>query len=73
MHFARRWSVLVAMVCCLVAGPCLAQQVEVLWLGHATFRLTSTTGKVIVIDPFLKTNPRTPPNTRTSRRSARWT
>ena len=61
MHFARRWSVLVAMVCCLVAGPCLAQQVEVLWLGHATFRLTSTTGKVIVIDPFLKTNPRTPP------------
>ena len=37
-----------------------AQQVEVLWLGHATFRITSTTGKVIVIDPFLKKNPRTP-------------
>jgi L-ascorbate metabolism protein UlaG (beta-lactamase superfamily) len=33
---------------------------EVLWLGHATFRITSTTGKVTVIDPFLKKNPRTP-------------
>lgn len=44
----------------LYAGLALAQQVEVLWLGHATFRLTSTTGKVIVIDPFLKQNPRTP-------------
>ena len=31
-----------------------------LWLGHSAFRITSPTGKVIVIDPFLKTNPRTP-------------
>lgn len=31
-----------------------------LWLGYSTFRITSTTGKIIVIDPFLKTNPRTP-------------
>ncbi len=37
-----------------------AGKVEVLWLGHSTFRITSTTGKVIVIDPFLKKNPRTP-------------
>jgi len=37
-----------------------AQQIEVLWLGHSAFRITSTTGKVIVIDPFLTTNPRTP-------------
>lgn len=44
----------------LFAGVALAQQVEVLWLGHATFRITSTTGKVIVIDPFLKRNPRAP-------------
>jgi L-ascorbate metabolism protein UlaG (beta-lactamase superfamily) len=40
--------------------PASAQQIEVLWLGHATFRLTSTAGKVIVIDPFLKNNPRAP-------------
>ena len=44
----------------LFAGVALAQQVEVLWLGHSTFRITSTTGKVIVIDPFLKRNPRAP-------------
>lgn len=35
-------------------------QVEVLWLGHSTFRITSTTGKVIIIDPFLKKNLRAP-------------
>ena len=49
-----------AAVLCLCAGVAGAQQVEVLWLGHATVRITSTTGKVIVIDPFLKKNPRTP-------------
>ncbi len=42
------------------AGVALADQVEVLWLGHSTFRLTSTTGKVIVIDPLLKRNPKAP-------------
>jgi len=44
----------------LFSGVALAEQVEVLWLGHATTRITSTTGKVIVIDPFLKKNPTTP-------------
>ena len=43
----------------LEAAPS-AGQVEVLWLGHSTFRITSTTGKVIVIDPYLTKNPRTP-------------
>lgn len=33
---------------------------EVLWLGQAAFRITSPGGKVIVIDPWLKTNPKTP-------------
>ncbi len=37
-----------------------AAEVEVLWLGHATMRITSTAGKVIVIDPFVKKNPKTP-------------
>ena len=44
----------------LFAGAALADPVEVLWLGHAAFRITSPTGKVIVIDPLLKLNPRTP-------------
>ena len=44
----------------LFASVAAAAEVEVLWLGHATTRITSTTGKVIVIDPFLKKNPKTP-------------
>ena len=50
----------VAVVLWAYAGLARAQQIEVLWLGHSTFRITSTTGKVIVIDPFLKKNPRAP-------------
>ena len=42
------------------AAASAAQQIEVMWLGHSTFRITSAAGKVIVIDPFLKRNPRTP-------------
>ncbi|MDH3537872.1 MAG: metal-dependent hydrolase [Gammaproteobacteria bacterium] len=38
----------------------LAAGVEVLWLGHATTRITSVEGKVIVIDPFLIKNPMVP-------------
>lgn len=38
----------------------LDKQVGVQWLGHSTFLITSTTRKVIVIDPFLTKNPRTP-------------
>lgn len=37
-----------------------AQQTEVLWLGHSAFRITTPGGKVIVIDPYLKNNPKTP-------------
>lgn len=35
--------------------------VEVTWLGQATFRIVSPGGKVIVTDPWLRTNPLTPP------------
>lgn len=34
--------------------------VEVVWLGQAAFKITSPTGKVIVTDPWLRTNPLTP-------------
>jgi L-ascorbate metabolism protein UlaG (beta-lactamase superfamily) len=46
----------------LAAGPAAAQdaKVEVLWLGQATTRITTPSGRVIVIDPFLTTNPKTP-------------
>jgi L-ascorbate metabolism protein UlaG (beta-lactamase superfamily) len=50
----------VALALWLAASAAFAQQLEVLWLGHATFRFISPTGKVIVVDPFLKKNPRAP-------------
>ena len=38
----------------------LAAPAELLWLGQSAFKLTTPGGKVIVIDPWLKTNPATP-------------
>lgn len=35
-------------------------KIEVLWLGHAAVRIKTVTGKVIVIDPWLLKNPKTP-------------
>ncbi|TFZ08194.1 metal-dependent hydrolase [Ramlibacter humi] len=43
-------------------GQVAAGKTEVLWLGQATTRITTPGGKVIVIDPWLKTNPKTPAN-----------
>jgi L-ascorbate metabolism protein UlaG (beta-lactamase superfamily) len=36
-------------------------KVEVLWLGQSATRITTPGGKVILIDPFLTKNPKTPP------------
>jgi L-ascorbate metabolism protein UlaG (beta-lactamase superfamily) len=53
---------LVALALVLPGLP-LAQssgKVEVLWLGQSAFRITSPGGKVIVTDPFIVNNPKTP-------------
>ena len=42
-----------------VAGAQPAK-VQVQWLGQAAFKITSPGGKVIVVDPWLTTNPKTP-------------
>jgi L-ascorbate metabolism protein UlaG (beta-lactamase superfamily) len=47
----------------VVAGPGPAQRTgktEVLWLGQSATRITTPGGKVIVIDPWLRNNPKTP-------------
>lgn len=46
----------------LLAANAVAQtgKAELLWLGQSAFRLTTPGGKVIVIDPWLRTNPKTP-------------
>ncbi|WP_374666975.1 metal-dependent hydrolase [Ramlibacter sp.] len=43
-------------------APRAAGKTEVLWLGQASVRITSPGGKVIMIDPWLKSNPKTPAN-----------
>jgi len=37
-----------------------AAKIQVLWLGQSAFRIRTVTGKVIVTDPFLINNPKTP-------------
>jgi L-ascorbate metabolism protein UlaG (beta-lactamase superfamily) len=55
-------AIVVALSLSLSAPLLLAQsgKVEVLWLGQATFKITTPGGKVIVTDPFLSGNPKTP-------------
>lgn len=36
-------------------------KIEVWWLGQSAMRITTVTGKVIMIDPFITANPKTPP------------
>src|SRR5918996_2785133 len=47
----------------LATEPAWAQtaKAEILWLGQAATRVTTPTGRVLVIDPFLTKNPKTPP------------
>lgn len=42
-------------------APTPAGKTEVLWLGQAATRITTPGGKVIMIDPWLTSNPKTPP------------
>ena len=54
------WS---GLVCGLLPALSLAAdkadgQVSVQWLGHAAFKITSVSGKVILIDPFITGNPK---------------
>jgi len=56
-------GLLVVVLALALSAPLLQAQagkVEVLWLGNATFKITTPGGKVIVIDPYLKGNPKTP-------------
>jgi len=53
-------AALVAALLPLLPAGALADKVKVHWLGHATVKITSVEGKVIVIDPFLVRNSKTP-------------
>jgi L-ascorbate metabolism protein UlaG (beta-lactamase superfamily) len=55
--------VMFAMVLAGCAGPEVKSsgKTELWWLGQAAVRITTPGGKVIVIDPWLTSNPKTPP------------
>lgn len=63
MKFTHMLAALLVAASTALAAPAQAQsgKVEVLWLGQSAFRITTPTGKVIVIDPWLINNPLTPP------------
>jgi L-ascorbate metabolism protein UlaG (beta-lactamase superfamily) len=42
-------------------GLAQSKKVEILWLGQSAFKITTPTGKVIITDPWLTLNPKTPP------------
>jgi L-ascorbate metabolism protein UlaG (beta-lactamase superfamily) len=42
------------------ASPAAAARTEIVWLGQSAFKITTPGGKVIVTDPWLRTNPLTP-------------
>jgi len=56
------WKALLAALLLACVAPAFATdgKVQVLWLGQAAFKITTVGGKVIVIDPWLITNPKTP-------------
>lgn len=58
----QRWLKAALLSIALAAfAPAFAEgAVHVQWLGQAAFKITSVAGKVIVVDPWLTSNPKTP-------------
>ena len=57
----KLFKTLVVTCALVLALPALAaDKIKVQWLGQAAFKITTLEGKVIVIDPWLVTNPKTP-------------
>jgi L-ascorbate metabolism protein UlaG (beta-lactamase superfamily) len=55
-----RTPMAVALLALSLTAGAQPAKVDVLWLGQSAFRITSPAGKVIVTDPWLTTNPKTP-------------
>jgi L-ascorbate metabolism protein UlaG (beta-lactamase superfamily) len=55
------WIAALAALLWSATGASAAGKIEVLWLGQAAMRVTTVSGKVIMIDPWLTGNPKCPP------------
>lgn len=53
-------SVLVGVVFLLLSPLAILAATEVQWFGQSAFKITTPGGKVILIDPFITRNPKTP-------------
>jgi len=53
-------AVATSVLCTALGAAAQGGKTEVLWLGQAAVRITTPGGKVIMIDPWLRTNPKTP-------------
>jgi L-ascorbate metabolism protein UlaG (beta-lactamase superfamily) len=61
IRVALTTSIVILIAGCAGAPPeKMAPQIKVQWLGQAAIKITSVAGKVIVIDPYLTANPKTP-------------
>ncbi len=56
MKMTSRMALGMAMMAVALSAPA----VELQWFGQAAVKITSDTGKVILIDPFISKNPKTP-------------
>ncbi len=61
----RKWmhimmSVFTAPLLVLAPGLPHAQAFELTWFGHSAFKISTPGGKVILVDPFITKNPKTP-------------
>ncbi len=56
----RSLFVFLLALCSAAASWAQSGKTEVLWLGQAAVRITTPGGKVIMIDPWLTSNPKTP-------------
>lgn len=64
-HIVKRMTtlwLLCALACVAVSAASAKEQgrVTVQWLGQSAFKITTVAGKVILIDPYLTKNPKTP-------------
>jgi len=48
--------------------PADLKGLKITWLGHATFRIDTASGKTIIIDPWVMNNPACPPQERNVRK-----
>jgi len=63
--FKRAFVYALCIICVAVAtaheAAAQSGKIEILWLGQSVFKITTPTGKVIITDPWLTPNPKTPP------------